>query len=55
MDGVGPVASVGFMLERTCSYILVGGGKFFSPLMCRFFWISVGSLSADDWVCIFVV
>ena len=61
MGEVDPVICVGFMLGGTCACILVGGGKFFSPLwwavLCEalFFEVSVGSLSADDWVCVFIL
>ena len=52
---VGTVACVGFLLERTCACILMGGGEFF-PLwwagLCEsvHFGVSVGSLSADGLV-----
>ena len=36
MGGVGQVASVGFMLERTCACIIVGGSKLLLPLMGGF-------------------
>ena len=60
MGEAGPVVCVGFVLGGTCVCILIGGGEFFFPLMDRIcevvgFEVSVASLSANDWVCVFVL
>lgn len=63
MGKVGLVIFVGFMLGVTCACILVGGGEFcfFSPSdeqgLCEvvYFGVSVEILSADKWVCVFIL
>ena len=57
MGEVGLVTCVGFMLGGTSACILVGESEFFSfwwarPCKVVYFVVSVGSLTADGWVCV---
>ena len=60
MYKVGPFVCVGFVLGVICTCILLGGGGFFplgweelNEVVC--FGFSVVIMSADVWVCVFVL